>query len=42
MRSWLETAQRNSPTLLILDNLDALLPPENEVRVCEMARSGES
>jgi hypothetical protein len=41
MRSWLETAERNSPTLLILDNLDSLFPPENEVRTndrCEDVR----
>ncbi len=32
MNGWLEEATRRIPTLLILDNLDTLLSPENEVR----------
>jgi hypothetical protein len=33
MLEWMERAKRRSPCLLILDGLDFLLGPENEVRV---------
>ena len=31
MADWIEDAKRRAPTLLILDGIDTLLPPENEV-----------
>lgn len=31
MSLWLEDAMKRAPALLILDSIDTLLPPENEV-----------
>lgn len=31
MSAWVEDAEKKSPCLIVLDGLDTLLPPENEV-----------
>lgn len=35
MDKWLDEAKQKAPCTLVLDNLDLVLGPENEVRTCQ-------